>query len=231
MIRTLIVDDEPIARTIIEGYSVHIPELQIVGSVDNALEAKKVLDLNKVDLILLDINMPVLSGLSFVKTMKDPPIIVFTTAYKEFAHQAYDLAAIDYLLKPFPLDRFIVAVDKVKQLMTFQSPLNSNLENNDEFIFLKSGGIIHKFVFDSILYIEASGNSTKIKCGDKIILINDTMTSIGNLLPSLFAKCHRSFIINKSKISHIEGNRVFIDNKEIPIGAGFKEGFLKELGL
>src|SRR6187551_3448350 len=110
-IRCLIVDDEPIARQIVEKYCSYVPELEVVGSCGDALETKQVLQKEKIDLLFLDINMPVLDGVSFVKSLRYAPLVIFTTAYKDFAHDAFDLAAVDYLLKPFALERFIVAVD------------------------------------------------------------------------------------------------------------------------
>src|SRR4030095_6762283 len=116
-IRSLIVDDEPIARDILQKYCSHFPEIVVVESCGNALESKKIVEGSGIDLIFLDINMPVLDGLSFMKTLSNPPLVVFTTAYKEFAHSAFDIDAVDYLLKPFSLERFIIAVDKVKERM------------------------------------------------------------------------------------------------------------------
>src|SRR6185437_16425891 len=111
-INCLIVDDEPISRDIIQDYCAHLPYLNVVGSCDNAFKAKMLLQEQKVDILFLDINMPVMDGISFLKTIKHPPQVIFTTAYKEYALDAFDLAAVDYLLKPFSLDRFIIAVDK-----------------------------------------------------------------------------------------------------------------------
>ncbi|HYF29870.1 MAG TPA: LytTR family DNA-binding domain-containing protein [Chitinophagaceae bacterium] len=230
-IKCLIVDDEPIARQVIEGYCAYLPELEIVASVGNALEGKQAIQKSPVDLIFLDINMPVLDGLSFLKTLANPPQIIFTTAYKEYAHQAFDLAACDYLLKPFSLERFIVAVDKAKEKLSVKrKPGPEAVEETHAYI--KSEGKIYKINFDEICFAEADGNNVKITTDTGQIRPTITFAALEEFLPKAkFVRLHRSFIINKSKISHIEGNRVFIGKNEIPIGANYKELFLREIGV
>lgn len=228
----LVVDDEPIARNIIEAYCKHLPYLHVVASCGNALEAKMILQKEKIEILFLDINMPVMDGLSFLKTLKNPPQIIFTTAYKEYALDAFDLAACDYLLKPFSLERFVIAVDKAVEKLrgvAFTAPDNSGAEN---YMFIRTDGKIYKILFDDILYGEANGNYTKIVMKESMIMPAMTFSSFEELLPkSVFLRVHRSFIINKSKIGHIEGNRVFINNTEIPIGTNYKDEFMKQLGL
>ncbi|AYQ32199.1 LytTR family DNA-binding domain-containing protein [Runella sp. SP2] len=227
----LIVDDEPIAREIIKAYCSHLPMLHIVASVGNALEAKTILQTQQVDLLFLDINMPILNGISFLKTLKHPPQVIFTTAYKEYAIDAFDLAACDYLLKPFSLERFIVAVDKVL------SPLapnggTINVEKKEDYLFLKAEGKIFKILHDELLFAEAQGNYTKVVTTQHTLLPSMTFSSFEELLPTThFLRVHRSFLINKARITHIEGNRVFIQSHEVPIGSSYREGFLKSLGL
>ncbi len=234
-INCLIVDDEPISREIIEGYCKHLPYLAIVGSCDNALKAKMVLQQEKVDIIFLDINMPVMDGISFLKTMKNPPQVIFTTAYKEYALDAFDLSAIDYLLKPFSLERFIIAVDKAAekiQGMQMHTPAATENTDAENFFFIKTEGKIFKILFNDVLYAEASGNYTKIITTQNTLMPSMTFTALTELLPAnIFIRVHRSFIINKSKIGHIEGNRVYINDVEIPIGSNHKEEFLKALGF
>jgi len=229
-INCLVVDDEPIARQIIENYCSHLPVLHIAGSCANALEAKAILQSRDIQLIFLDINMPVLDGMAFLKTIKNPPQIIFTTAYKEFALEAFDLAACDYLLKPFSLERFIVAVDKA--LERLQVPVAGKEEKEEKFIFIKAEGKIYQIPFSELLFAEASGNYTKVVTTQQTLLPGMTFSSIEELLPaSLFIRIHRSFIINRSRITHIEGNRVFIGKHELPIGSNYKEPFLKALGV
>lgn len=229
----LIVDDEPIAREIIKAYCSHLPFLTVVAACGNALEAKTMLQTQQIDLLFLDINMPVLNGISFLKTLKNPPQVIFTTAYKEYAVDAFDLAACDYLLKPFSLERFIVAVDKALE----KNPLTPNggtfySEKTEKYLFLKADGKIFKIMHDDLLFAEAQGNYTKVVTTQHTLLPSMTFSSFEELLPkSIFLRVHRSFIINKAKITHIEGNRVFIQNYEIPIGSSYRDDFLKNLGI
>jgi DNA-binding LytR/AlgR family response regulator len=233
-ITCLIIDDEPIARDILQTYCGHLSNIQVIASCGNALEAKTILQNQPIDMLLLDINMPVLDGISFLKTLKNPPQVIFITAYKEFAIDAFDLSACDYLLKPFSLERFIIAVDKVRERLNAikASNLPTNEPNIDDFIFVKSEGKIYKIAFNDLLFAEAKGNNTKIVLKHTTLLPAMTFTNFEELLPkSKFFRLHRSFIINKSKITHLEGNRVFIHEKEIPIGSHYKEDFLKDLGV
>ncbi|WP_428660163.1 LytR/AlgR family response regulator transcription factor [Runella sp.] len=231
-INCLIVDDEPIAREIIKAYCSHLPMLHIVASVGNALEAKTILQTQKVDILFLDINMPVLNGIAFLKTLKNQPQVIFTTAYKEYAVDAFDLAAIDYLLKPFSLERFIVAVDKALERLNVAEQGITENEKTEDYLFLKADGKIYKIMHDELLFAEAQGNYIKIITPQNTLLPSMTFSSFEELLPkSLFLRVHRSFIINKAKITHIEGNRVFIQNHEIPIGSSYRDDFLKSLGI
>jgi DNA-binding LytR/AlgR family response regulator len=230
----LIVDDEPIAREVIQTYCSHFSNLKVVASCGNAIEAKSIFNENKVDILFLDINMPVLDGISFLKTLRKQPQVIFTTAYKEFATDAFDLAACDYLLKPFSLERFIIAVDKaLEKLNLLPIEKQENQDNETEsYIFIKTGGKIYKILHDDLLFAEANGNYTKIITTKNTVQIALTFSDFEKLLPRfLFLRVHRSFIVNKSKISHVEGNRIFIEKSEIPIGSNYKESFLKELGF
>ena len=230
----VIADDEPIAREIIQTYCAHLPNLTVVASCGNALEAKAALQMHKADILFLDINMPVLSGIAFLKTLKNGPQVIFTTAYREYAVEAFDLSACDYLLKPFSLERFMMAVDKA--IERIQGSLTSNQEqaatSKDAFFFIKADGKIYKVLHDDLLFAEAKGNYTRIVTAHHTLLPVITFSSFEELLPkNLFLRVHRSFLINKSKITHIEGNRVFIGNNEIPIGSNYKEEFLRVLGI
>lgn len=233
-INCLIVDDEPIAREIIQTYCAHLPMLNVVASCGNALEAKALMQNHKIDVLFLDINMPVLNGMAFLKTLKNAPQVIFTTAYKEYAVDAFDLSACDYLLKPFSLERFIVAVDKaLERLNALPSVVGENTEErSDDSVFIKTEGKIYKVLYDDLLFAEAKGNYTKIVTAQNVLLPVMTFSNFEELLPkNLFLRVHRSFIVNKSKITLIEGNRIFIHKNEIPIGSSYKEGFLKTLGF
>jgi DNA-binding LytR/AlgR family response regulator len=230
----LIVDDEPIARDIVRNYCGHLPYLQVIGVSGNALEAKAILHQQKVDILFLDINMPVIDGISFLKTLKNPPQVIFTTAYKDYALDAFDLSACDYLLKPFSLERFIMAVDKAaEKLLSLPLAVQETTgTQKEDFVFIKTEGKIFKILHQDLLFAEANGNYTKIVTLQNTLLPAMTFSNVEEILPrSIFLRVHRSFIINKSKIDHIEGNRVYINRIEIPIGGNYKDLFLKQLGL
>jgi two-component system, LytTR family, response regulator len=246
--KCIIVDDEPIARDIIISYCKHLPSLTVQATCSNALEAKRVLEESQADILFLDINMPVLNGIAFLKTLRHPPQVIFTTAYREYAVDAFDLSAIDYLLKPFSLERFIVAVDKAieKAESVAASPAQASRSSitaaepsrqmepprQDDSIFLKAEGKIFKLVPDEILYAEASGNYSKIITAGFTIMPAMSFTSLVSMLRHpCFSRVHRSFVINKQHIRLIDGNRIFIRNHEIPIGSSYKDDFIKELGL
>lgn len=230
----LIVDDEPIARDILVTYCSHLPVLRVSGVCGNGLEAKKILTESAIDILFLDIHLPVIDGISFFSTLKNPPQVIFTTAYKEYAVNAFDLDACDYLVKPFLLDRFIVAVDKAIQRINSNSKKEKINEphENDSF-FVRADGKIYNIRFNDLLYAEAKGNYTSLVTTKTAVLPNMSFISVEKLLStsSVFIRVHRSFIINRSKITHLEGNRVFIGANEIPIGSNYKEAFLKLLGL
>lgn len=234
-LRCLIVDDEPIARDIVQSYCSHLDQLAVAASCGNALEAKQILQQQQIDLVFLDINMPVMDGVSFVKTLKYPPQIIFTTAYKEFAHQAFDLAACDYLLKPFSFDRFIIAVDKAIEKLQPTLPakvLQPEATPKEDFVFIKTEGKIFKVLHNELLFAEAQGNYTKVTTINQVLSPKMPFSTFEEMLPkTIFLRTHRSFLINKAKISHIEGNRVFINQNEIPIGSNYKESLMSHLGL
>ncbi|MEP6736877.1 MAG: response regulator transcription factor [Chryseolinea sp.] len=231
----LVVDDEPIARDIILHYAAQLPYLKVVGSCGNAINAKQMLQDHNVDVIFLDIQMPVIDGMRFLSTLKNPPQVIFTTAYREHAAAAFDLEACDYLVKPFSLERFIVAIDRAMEKLyppKERSKKNIVATLKNKYLFVKNEGKVFKIDFENILYVEASGNNIRIVTNDQVIVPSMTLSSIESLLPGyLFIKTHRSFIINLSKITHIEGNRIYILKSVIPLGASHREGFFRQIGM
>src|SRR3569833_1307528 len=228
----VVVDDEPVARSIIRNYCGHLPFLRITGEFGNALDAKEFLSANKTDLLFLDIHMPVLSGVSFLKTLKDSPLVIFTTAYQEYAVNAFDLAACDYLLKPFSLERFILAVDKARdKLHAPVKPREHEESGTSGSIFLKTDGKLQQVFFNDCLYAEARGNYTRLTTTDATLLTKMSFSAFIGLFPAgRFVRVHRSFIVNRDRIRLIEGNRLFIGQVEIPIAPAYKSEFLKTIG-
>lgn len=213
------IDDEPIALDIIRSHASKVPFIELSAIFTNAFEAIPYLQKNKVDLIFLDIKMPDISGIDFLKSLSNPPMVIFTTAYTEHAVQSFELDAVDYLLKPFSLARFLKACNKTHELFNLR---NNKTEEKLDYIFVKDGYEQVKVNLNDILYIEASGNYTQIQLKDKLISSRITINDLADLLPNnRFIRCHRAFIIAKDKVSKFDKNQIWIAEKSIPIGATY----------
>ncbi len=221
-----IIDDEPIAHRIIEGYCEHLPYLQKIGNCYNVFEAMELMNSQAVDLIFLDINMPKLSGFDLLKTMQKFPKVIVTSAHKEFALEGYELNVSDYLLKPFSFERFLKAMNKV---MDYKSPtLSPSAENKKVSFFLKGDKKTHQIHAEDILFIEAYGNYTKVFLVEEMIVSHEKISSLEELLPaSDFLRVHKSFIIAANKVKIIEGNRIKIREYLVPIGQTYKHNLKK----
>lgn len=224
MIKYIIVDDETASHEVIQDYASNLPFLSFQKSCYNAFEAIDHLNNNKTDLIFLDINMPKLSGLEFLKTLSDPPKIIITSAYKEFALEGYELNIDDYLLKPFNFTRFVKAVNKINDKESRASNPHKNVEiNDDEKLFIKEDKKYHQVKLSEILFAEAYGNYIKIHLKDKMILSHQSLLSFLQALPDeKFIRVHKSFIVSIDKIELIDGNRILIQGHTIPIGKMYK---------
>lgn len=233
-INCLIIDDEPLAQRVVEKYAQDIPYLEIVKKCNHAMEAIEVLHSQKIDLIFLDINMPKITGINFLKTLKNPPLIIITTAYAEFAIEGYELDVVDYLMKPFAFDRFLKAVQKVQDILDGK-PLPGSMGKEPEsveekFVFIKSSKKTFKVDLSDILYIEALGDYVKIYTRNKMIISYQSLKNIETQLPQkFFPRVHKSFIISLDKIELIEGNMVKIGERTIPIGSNYKAEFEKRI--
>lgn len=233
MIRAIIVDDEPLALEVLETYIERLPEVVLVTKCANAIEANEALKKHPVDLMFLDIQMPQLSGIDFLKSLSKPPLVIFTTAYPDYAVEGFDLNAVDYLLKPISFDRFLKAVNKISEKMS-NSKANNHLnsqDNQDEFIFVKADKKLIKVNFDDVLYIEGLKDYVIIKLNNSRIITLQTMKSLEDKMPSSqFRRIHRSYIVNVDKIQAIVGNMVEIiegnKTKQIPIGNNYKDDLL-----
>lgn len=213
------IDDEPIALEIIRSHASKVPFIELSATFTNAFEAITYLQRNKVDLIFLDIKMPDISGIDFLKSLSNPPMVIFTTAYTEHAVQSFELDAVDYLLKPFSLSRFLKACNKSHELFNLR---NNKVEAKSDYIFVKDGYEQVKVDLSEILYVEASGNYTQIQLKDKLISSRITINDLADLLPkNNFVRCHRAFIISKDKVSKFDRNQIWVGGKIIPIGATY----------
>ncbi|MCX6246378.1 MAG: LytTR family DNA-binding domain-containing protein [Bacteroidetes bacterium] len=231
-IKCLIIDDEPLAQRVLELYVLDVPSLELVRKCNNALEAIEILKEQKIDLIFLDINMPKLTGLEFLRSLKNPPQVIITTAYAEFAIQGYELDVADYLMKPFGFERFLKAVQKVLDVIkpreSFIPVKAAGDTQEDQYIFVKSSKKTYRISLNDILYIEALGDYVKIYTTDRMVISYHSMKSLENLLsPKQFPRIHKSYIVSLSKIELIEGNQVKLKDRYIPIGTNFKTEFEK----
>lgn len=223
-IKCIIVDDEPLGRDVLENYVRQSPNLNLVATCKNAFEADQCINSNQVDLIFLDINMPKLSGLSFVKALSNSPKIVFVTAYPEYAVEGFEVNAVDYLVKPVSLERFLKAVNKVLEQLK-----RKNISEEDS-IFIKVDKKLLKINLNDIKYIEAFGDFLKVRDKEKVHIISETMKNLESHLPSkLFVRIHKSYLINLSAVEFIEGNQVRIQGQFLPIGATYKEELSKRV--
>ena len=219
-IKCIIIDDEPSSQNVLKSFIDKIDYLEVLQICNNALEALDFLKNNTVDLFFLDINMPHLSGISFYKSLKNPPKVIFTTAYSEYALEGFEVEAIDYLLKPFSFERFVKAVTKVKALN----------DNKTDYILLKSDKKLHQIKTDDIYFIEGLGDYIKVHLKDAYLVTYKSLTKMNDLLPkSDFIQDHKSFIINKKKLDYIAGNLAVVNTNKIPLGQKFKSNFLNKI--
>ena len=222
--KVMIVDDELTAREILLHHLKKIDNIEIVASCKNALEAFSILNSKTIELIFLDINMPDISGLSFAKAIGKSTKIIFTTAYREYAIQGFDLQAVDYLLKPISLERLIQAINK------FQSEQTPTIVQ--DFLFVRSDRKMVKVNFNDILYIESLGDYLKIHTNKKLITIRETISNLEEQLPKQeFLRCHRSFIVAFSKITAYTNEQIEIEKQIIPISRSYRKVILETLNI
>ncbi|MGQ7870047.1 LytR/AlgR family response regulator transcription factor [Sunxiuqinia sp. sy24] len=224
MIKAIIVDDEPLAQNVIQQFAKDIPRLEIICTCNNALEASSKLKENQIDLMFLDVNMPRLSGLELLKNLNNPPLVILTTAYSDYAMEGYELNILDYLKKPFSFERFFKAVQKAEEQLSLRHAHNE--QSDADYIFIKANKKNIRVEFKSICYIEGLGDYIKIHLKDKHLVTNLSMKKMEELLPTdEFFRTHKSFLIRLDQIQSIEGNLVEINGNKLPIGNNFRQDF------
>jgi len=232
VLNCIAIDDEPTALKIISEFCSRIQYVNLMGTFTNPFEAVHTVNNNQVDLIFLDIMMPQISGLEFLKTLYNPPMIIFATAYKEYAFDAFECDAVDYLLKPFAFDRFSKSVNKAFQLLKLKKPPEVSggevQGSSGEFLMVKVEYSTIRVNLDDILYIEGLKDYVKIFTEGKLILTKTTMKNILEKLPlGSFFRVHKSYIISAGKIDMIENSRIVIGNQRIPIGESYRSAFFE----
>lgn len=226
-IKSIIIDDEPLARELLEGYIKEIPSLELLAVCKDALEAGAFIRENEVDVMFLDIRMPKLSGIHFMKSLSDPPLVVFTTAYPEHAVEGFELEAVDYLVKPIAFERFLKAVNRVADILRSRMQEAGPMQDA---LVVKADKKIMRINQEDIRYIQSVGDYLKIVLEERSILVHDTLKNIeGQLLPGQFIRIHKSYIVPLARISYLEGNQVKIGEEMLPVGAAFKGGLIERL--
>lgn len=226
-INCLIVDDEPLSQELITDYVNACPELILTGVCKDALEAGEFLKNGKVDLLFLDINMPRLSGIGFVKSLKEPPLFVIITAYPEYAIEGFEIDAVDYLLKPVPFERFRIAVNRVLERLSPKTEKGLSPEH----IMVRADKKNYRIGFDEILFLEAQGDYVKFVTAEKSLMVHGKLKDFLTQLPNnSFEQIHKSYVISLSKVIYVEGNLVKIGTNKIPVSVNFKEQLFKKLG-
>jgi two-component system response regulator LytT len=228
MLKTIAIDDEPLALELITGYISKTPFLKLSGGFSNPLDAMEFLSREQIDLIFLDVQMPDLTGIEFTRTLKNRPKIIFTTAYAKYALEGFKLEVVDYLLKPFNYEEFLMAVRKAQHLISLEKKAMKHIEADDEFLFLKSEYKIRRINFNDIKYIEGLKDYVKVYTvhENKPILSLTSLKALESKLPeNKFMRVHRSFIVNLEKINTIERSRIVFGKVYIPVSEQYKEKF------
>ncbi len=227
----IIVDDEPLAQEVLETFVGQIPDLNLIASCNNAIEANEVLRTNDIDLMFLDIQMPQITGVEFLKSLERPPMVIFTTAYSEYAVEGFELNAIDYLVKPISMDRFMKAVNKAREQEDRTSGAKAGSSDEQEFIFVKADKKLVKLNYNDIIYIEGLKDYVIIHHGNTRTITLQTMKSLEAKLPQgIFKRIHRSYIVNLGMINAVLGNMVEVTQKgatkHLPVGKNYRDDLL-----
>ncbi|GGG38776.1 LytR/AlgR family response regulator transcription factor [Bizionia arctica] len=231
MMTCIIIEDEIPAQKILKNYLGKLPNMELQGVFKAAIEANSFLNNHTVDLVFLDINLPDISGIDFIKTIKNPPAIIMTTAYPDYAVSSFELETIvDYLVKPFSFDRFLKSINKAKERIEKTEKISEN--GLEEILFLNVDKTLHKIETNSIVYIESNRNYiTVITDNKKLSYIDSLKNWIQKLPNNQFIQVHKSFIINRKYVEKISGNEIYVQGNRIPIGRTYKQELLKQLKI
>lgn len=226
-IRCLLIDDEPPAIELLQKYTSMIDQLEVVGTSHSAVKAFDMLKDREVDLLFLDIRMPVLNGIDFIKTLKNPPAIILTTAYREYALDSYDLDIIDYLLKPIAFDRFLKAVDRYRNRKATPTIEKGETSNAADYIFFNVNRTHHKVILNDILYVESLKDYVRIHTKEEKLVVKGNLGSVMKQLPEKnFVRIHRSFAVAISAVKSYSQTEVEVAGMTLPIGVSYREGLL-----
>ncbi|HYK47895.1 MAG TPA: LytTR family DNA-binding domain-containing protein [Parafilimonas sp.] len=231
MIRCIIVEDETLAQNVIQSHLQRTPGFELVGICNNALEATETLSKHDVDLIFLDVQLPGMTGLNFLRTLQDPPLVVLTTAHAEYALESYEFNVIDYLLKPISFERFSKTVNKIVDGKLFTQAAKEKQTWPHDHIFIKSSGKFFKVNFSEIVYVESMKDYLKIYTADYRLITHQTMNEMEKMLPAKqFMRVHKSYIVSLAHIKTIQTNNIEVGKAFIPIGSNYKEKVMSLTG-
>ncbi len=229
IISCIIIEDQLPAQRVLQRYIKDLPILQLKASCGDCLKAMQVLNEETVDLIFLDVNLPKISGLNFLRSLSNPPKVIITSAYPQYAIEGFELDVVDYLLKPFSFERFLKSISK---LLTTEESKGSDLNKNDnqKFVFIKSDKTIHRINFEEIIYIKSDGDYIRLVSAQKKYFLSQSLSYWNTILPSRsFIQTHKSYIVNLARIDQIRGNEISTEAGIIPIGRSYKQEFVRQL--
>ena len=226
----IIIEDEIPAQNILKNFLKKLPDMELIATFKAAIEANNFLKSETVDLVFLDVNLPDISGIDFIKTVKNPPAIIMTTAYPDYAVSSFELDTIvDYLVKPFSFDRFLKAINKAKDRLEFS---NKTTADESEVLFLNVDKTLHKIVLDELVYIESDRNYITVVTTKQKLSYIDSLKNWNEKLPSnQFIQTHKSYIINRKFVDKIAGNEIYVNSNRLPIGRTYKQELLRKLHI
>jgi DNA-binding LytR/AlgR family response regulator len=231
--RCLIIDDEPLAVKLIRTHLGKLDSFEVAGECRNALKAIEFLKKEKIDLMFLDINMPEITGLDFLKTIPNPPYVIITTAFREYAIEGYDLDVVDFLLKPISFERFLKAINRYcirTRTSILKNESGSNETQDKKYIYIQDGKNIFKLPYVDVFYFEGYGEYVKVITSDKTYMVRDSLTEFENKFsPEHFIRIHKSYIVNIQKITRFSTNHVLIKDVELPIGRFYHDNTMNIL--
>lgn len=231
--RCLIVDDEPLAIEVLKSHLTKLGSIEIAGQAGDAIEAFDYLNRQRVDLLFLDIHMPQMKGTELIKSLRNPPSVILTTAYRQYALEGFDLNVVDYLLKPVSFERFLQAIQKF--YLVFNQEIDRSLLNKDtteEFLYLKEKNLVHKIPLTEIAYVESMGDNLSVYTDNRVITCRSTLSSVEKLLAENgFIRIHRSFMVSEKRITGFSPVSIFFGKKEFPIGSSYRNTVYDQLGI
>jgi DNA-binding LytR/AlgR family response regulator len=229
-LKCIIIDDEPVARKVLQEFIEEIGYLELIGQAENPLKAMSIINDNDIDLIFLDINMPKINGIEFLKNSKLNAGIIMTTAYADYAVEAFGLEVLDYLIKPIPFERFLKACNKAKAAGKLKLIATSQTVQRNDYFFIKCNSQIEKVLYDDFIYAEAMLNYVMLYTHSKKLMVYVTIKNLEEQLPQeIFIKVHKSFIVNLNKVKSIEGNILDMGNEKIPISQNLREKVIAKI--